>query len=317
MRPYTGLFAPTILLSALLLLQVRAAPVYPLPLPNFNFTGDNGVNPPSPAGGGGATVPAGGNQAGYVWTSRGTYETFDKECVLTTERPFPVVLLPGLMSPGLVTTRYMAHRLQDAGYCVYQVMTITGASQVDLVGHAEGSLVSLWYMRKLGGEKNVNTLTSIAPPFHGTTLRGLTTILKGLNFYDTLATLTDQLCPACTQVVESSAFLQELRTKERNPPTTQPAPAPKGPQDGGVKYLVVMTAKDEVITPWTSGYLDDVEGGDEEGKVTHLVVEDICEYGVGTSFRHLGIMFSPLVFAMVDGFLTPRDARPRLDCQSS
>lgn len=172
-------------------------------------------------------------------------------------------------------------------------------------------------MRKLGGEKNVKTLTSIAPPFHGTTLRGLTTILKGLNFYDTLATLTDQLCPACTQVVESSAFLQELRTKERNPPTTQPAPARKGPQDGGVKYLVVMTAKDEVITPWTSGYLDDVEGGDEEGKVTHLVVEDICEYGVGTSFRHLGIMFSPIVFAMVDGFLTPRDARPRLDCQSS
>lgn len=172
-------------------------------------------------------------------------------------------------------------------------------------------------MRKLGGEKNVRTLTSIAPPFHGTTFRGLTTILKGLNFYDTLATLTDQLCPACTQVVESSPFLQELRTKERNPPTIQPAPAPKGPQDGGVRYLVVMTAKDEVITPWTSGYLDDFEGGDEEGKVTHVVVEDVCEYGVGTSFRHLGIMYSPLVFAMVDGFLTPGDARPHLDCQSS
>lgn len=172
-------------------------------------------------------------------------------------------------------------------------------------------------MRKLDGEKNVRTLTSIAPPFHGTTLRGLTTILKGLNFYDTLASLTDQLCPACTQVVESSPFLQSLRTKVMNPPTLQPAPAPKGPQDGSVKYLVVMTAKDEIITPWTSAYLDDLEGGDEKGKVTHVVVEDICEYGVGTSFRHLGIMFSPLVFAIVDGFLTPGDARPHLDCQSS
>ena len=97
------------------------------------------------------------------------------------------------------------------------------------------------------------TLTSIAPPFHGTTFRGLTTILKGLNFYDTLATLTDQLCPAYTWVVGSSPILQELRTKERNPSTIRPAPGPKGSQDGGEKYLVVMTAKDKVITPWTSG----------------------------------------------------------------
>lgn len=105
MRLHTGLLAQTtILLGAILLLQVPAAPMYPLPLPNFNFTGNNGVNPSSPArGGGGATLPAGGIQADYVWTSRGTYETFDNGCVLTTKRPVPVVLLPGLLSPGLVT----------------------------------------------------------------------------------------------------------------------------------------------------------------------------------------------------------------------
>lgn len=172
-------------------------------------------------------------------------------------------------------------------------------------------------MRKLDGEKNIRTFTGIAPPFHGTTLRGLTTILKGLNFYDTLAMLTDQICPACTQMVEGSPFLQELRTKKMQPAIAKPTPAPRGPVEGGVKYLVVMTAKDEVITPWTSGYLDDVGGGEDERRVKHVVVEDLCEYGAGGSFGHLGIMFSPLVFAVVDGFLTPGSARDGLDCQST
>jgi hypothetical protein len=172
-------------------------------------------------------------------------------------------------------------------------------------------------MRKLGGEKNIRTLTAIAPLFHGTTIRGLTTILKGLNFYDTVATLTDLICPACTQIVEGSPFLQELRTKEMQPAVVKPAPEPRGPVEGGVKYLVVMSAKDEVVTPWTSGYLDDVDGGEEEGRVKHVVVEDVCEYGVGGPIRHLGMMFSPLVFAVVDGFLTPESDRGSLDCQST
>ncbi|KAK3843119.1 MAG: hypothetical protein J3R72DRAFT_441662 [Linnemannia gamsii] len=326
------------LLGALLLCCccVQAAPVLP-------------IDHPSASAGASTTVT--GYQTNYVWKSRGTYETFDRACVLTKERPIPVVLLPGMLSPGLVTTRYMAHRLQDAGYCVYQleyglglmdtlvgvqdmrasahdlalfvdkVLNITGAQQVDLVGHAEGSLVSLWYLRKLGGEKHIRRFSGIAPLFRGTTFRGLITILKGLNFYDTLAILIEQFCPACTQVVERSPFLQELHTTVFDPN------APPMPSVSTVNYLMVMTNGDEVVTPFFSGYLDDV--GDET-KVKHVIVEDICESAVGGGgssgigavlsllpLRHVGLMFSPLVFALVDGFLTPESERPVLDCQTT
>jgi hypothetical protein len=99
-----GVSTMTILLGALLLFRVKATPVYPLPLPHFNFTAgvggsNDGLEPSSgsPPGGGG-----GGGTAGYVWMSRRTYETFDKDCVLAKDRPVPVVMLPGLLLP-LVT----------------------------------------------------------------------------------------------------------------------------------------------------------------------------------------------------------------------
>lgn len=78
--------------------------MHPLPIPNFNFTAEvGGINDGLDPSSGSPVRGSGGGTAGYVWTSRGTYETFDKDCVLTKDRPFPVVLLPGILSPGLVT----------------------------------------------------------------------------------------------------------------------------------------------------------------------------------------------------------------------
>ncbi|KAG0041471.1 hypothetical protein BGZ83_001764, partial [Gryganskiella cystojenkinii] len=53
------------------------------------------------------------------WTSTRVYETADWRCKLSERHPYPLIMLPGL-SPGALTTRYMARRSQDAGYCVYQ-----------------------------------------------------------------------------------------------------------------------------------------------------------------------------------------------------
>ncbi|KAF9911306.1 WD_REPEATS_REGION domain-containing protein [Linnemannia zychae] len=114
----------------------------------------------------------------------------------------------GLMDTvvGMQDMRESAHELERF---VQKVLTITGAQHVDLVGHAEGSLVSM-----------------------------------------------------------------------NHEPDSNIPPAPAEPSnEGGVKYLMVMTNEDEVVTPFLSGYLDDTE---DETKVKHVVVEDICEYAVTT-----------------------------------
>jgi triacylglycerol lipase len=54
---------------------------------------------------------------------------------------------------------------------VNQVKARTGASQVDIVNHSMGGLVSQYYLKVLNGSANVAHLASIAGANHGTTLR--------------------------------------------------------------------------------------------------------------------------------------------------
>jgi len=178
----------------------------------------------------------------------------------------------------------------------------------------------------------VRNFVGIAPLFRGTNLQGLTRLLKGLGFYETLATLVNEFCVACTQMIEGSDYLQELHRGGQVPPTKlialtptsspSPPPAQESPlpllllptspptsSALGTKYMMVMTRRDEFVTPYTSGYLDDKD-------VKHVVIEDIC-LAVTGFLSHQTIMFSPVVFAVVDSYLTPEDARPSLGCEST
>ncbi|KAF9932557.1 hypothetical protein FBU30_007859 [Linnemannia zychae] len=151
------------------------------------------------------------------------------------------------------STRYMAQRLEDAG----------------------------WYLRKLGDVKYVRAFAGVSTPFHGTIYHSLTYILEGLG----------------------------------------PVLPPPTHAEDKVKYLSVMTSKDEIVTPFTSGYLDNTNN---ESMVKNVVVEDICPYGAGSddgilglTLHHVETMFSPVVFAVINGFLTPESERPSLNCQST
>ena len=52
---------------------------------------------------------------------------------------------------------------------VSQVRSRTGAARVDIVNHSMGGLVSLWYVKQLGGAQYVSHLASLAGANHGTT----------------------------------------------------------------------------------------------------------------------------------------------------
>src|SRR3954451_13614638 len=125
---------------------------------------------------------------------------------------------------------------------VDQVLAETGASKVDIVGHSQGGMMPRYFIKNLGGADKVDDLIGLAPSNHGTTLP--------------LAGASDpRLCPACSQQAAGSPFITALNAGDETP--------------GTVDYTVVETKYDEVVTPYTSAFLD---------SGTNVLLQDKCPH---------------------------------------
>ncbi|MDN3356409.1 triacylglycerol lipase [Actinomadura sp. DC4] len=108
---------------------------------------------------------------------------------------------------------------------IQQVLARTGASQVDIVNHSMGGLVSDWYIHELGGQPYVRHLASIAGANHGTTFASACTIY-----------------PSCVEMLPGSAFIQTVTSGDETP--------------GATKYATWSSPCDGVIVPYTSTRLN-------------------------------------------------------------
>jgi triacylglycerol esterase/lipase EstA (alpha/beta hydrolase family) len=138
---------------------------------------------------------------------------------------------------------------------VRQVLVATGASQVDLVGWSQGGMLPRWYLRFDGGAPFVHDLVGLAPSNHGTTVDGFSSLLDAVTALGLPAPLTLAQCPACTQQLVGSAILQQLNAGRDTVP--------------GVRYTVIETEDDEVVTPYTSAFLSGPG-------VTNVTLQDQC-----------------------------------------
>ena len=107
---------------------------------------------------------------------------------------------------------------------VSQVRARTGAAQVDIVNHSMGGLVSLWYLKQLGGAQYVRHLASLAGANHGTTSAGACLI------YTT-----------CQQMYPGSSFIATLSAGDETP--------------GSTRYATWYSPCDGIIIPYTSTVL--------------------------------------------------------------
>jgi pimeloyl-ACP methyl ester carboxylesterase len=107
---------------------------------------------------------------------------------------------------------------------VEEVKARTGAKQVDIIGHSMGGLISRYYIKNLGGEKNVSRLIQLATPNHGTIV-ALAGPGKG----------ADQMHPG-------SDFLNELNATDETP--------------GAIAYTSIRGGLDEIVIPHDSPILD-------------------------------------------------------------
>lgn len=196
-------------------------------------------------------------------------------CTPSAAKPEPVILVHGTFANRTINWVEMAPRLKAAGYCVYaldygdylglgalgvyatgpiersaeqlreyvdEVLAQTGADQVDLVGHSQGGMMPRYYLKRLGGAADVDDLVAITASHYGTT--------------NPLAAPAVLLCPACAQQAQGSRFLSALNHGDDSP--------------GEVSYTNVVSRYDEVVTPYTNGYLDPA------ANVANIELQDMC-----------------------------------------
>jgi triacylglycerol lipase len=244
-------------------------------------------------------------------------------CRPSAAHPEPVVLVHGLGATMGENWSTMAPLLADQGYCVYaltygahpgfpyvggveameqssqqlaafidQVLASTGARKVDLVGHSEGTVMPQYYLKFLGGAAKVDRYVAITPLYHGTNLADAATLVNLLaKASPQLAAPLEQAvalgCGSCQEFLTGSAFLKHLYA------------------DGvyavpGVTYTAIMTKYDELVEPYTSGWLN-------APNATDIVVQNQCP----TDFSdHVSMAFDPVVAADIENALDPAHPVP-------
>jgi triacylglycerol esterase/lipase EstA (alpha/beta hydrolase family) len=239
----------------------------------------------------------------------------DWGCRPSVAHPRPVVLVHGTFEDMTDNWNALSPLLKNNGYCVFalnyggliaghiggtahvaasagelasfvdRVRAATGAAKVDIVGHSQGGMMPRYYLRFLGGAAKVARLVGLAPSNHGTTVDGIATLAGAI---PGATGLVGALCGACTDQFKGSAFLQQLNAGGDTVP--------------GVRYTVIETAYDEVVTPYTSAFLSGPA-------VTNITIQRKC---ILDAAEHIAIAYDHVALREVLNALDPAHARGTL-----
>ncbi|MFF0201740.1 esterase/lipase family protein [Streptomyces sp. NPDC005017] len=261
-----------------------------------------------------ATVPAA--TAAHAESAATTSSGWnDYSCKPSAAHPRPVVLVHGTLGNSIDNWLGLAPYLTHRGYCVFsldygqlpgvpffyglgpidksaeqlnafvdKVLAATGAAEADLVGHSQGGMMPRYYLKFLGGAAEVNALVGIAPDNHGTTLNGLTRLLP---YFPGARDLLTAATPGLADQIAGSPFLTKLNQGGDTVP--------------GVRYTVIATKYDEVVTPYGSGWL-------QGPNVRNVLLQDLCPLDLS---EHLAIaLVDRIAFHEVANALDPGRATP-------
>ncbi len=247
------------------------------------------------------SVPYGNTAlADAIWNETWEPETVvgaNDNCKPSSAHPYPVVLVHATLADEGSNWVTLAPLLANEGYCVYafnygatlaslevwpfigpridgighieksaeelssfvgKVLSKTKATKVDLVGHSQGGMMPNYYIKYLGGASKVNELIGLAPSNHGTTLDGITTLVEVFPFASEIINGLLELLgePALPEQEENSAFIKKLFGSGE-------------PLAAGVRYVVIESEHDEVVTPYTHAFLSGAN-------VTNVLIQGQC-----------------------------------------
>ncbi|MBT2490338.1 alpha/beta fold hydrolase [Streptomyces sp. ISL-96] len=239
----------------------------------------------------------------------------DYSCKPSAAHPRPVVLVHGTFGNSVDNWLGLAPYLVGRGYCVFSldygqlpgvpffhglgpidksavqldtfvdnVLATTGAAEADLVGHSQGGMMPRHYLKFLGGADEVNALIGLAPDNHGTTLLGLTELLP---YFPGAGDLLTAKTPGLADQIAGSPFLTRLNEGGDTVP--------------GVRYTVIATRYDQVVTPYRSQFLDGPG-------VRNVLLQDLCPIDLS---EHVATgLIDRIAFHEVANALDPGRATP-------
>lgn len=243
-------------------------------------------------------------------------------CTPSAAKPRPVVLVHGLGATQANNWSYVAPQLKAAGWCVFSltygrdprnaqqpyspggviameesakqlddfvdgVLARTGATEVDLVGHSEGTVMPRVYLEERGGAAKVHRFVALTPLWRGTEVGGaafLRDLGSAFGLSGPAVAAVSGFCASCPQFLRGSAFLNRLNADGEAIP--------------GVEHTNIPTRYDELVVPYTSGLMRD--GG------TNVVLQQVCPLNVS---EHAAVAFDPVVLRLVRNALDPATAQ--------
>ncbi|MFI7344077.1 lipase family alpha/beta hydrolase [Streptomyces sp. NPDC050085] len=251
----------------------------------------------------------------------------DWNCRPSAEHPHPVVLIHGTLENMNDNWRGAAPLLANNGYCVFafnygadsetapvqgtariedgaaklgtfvdKVRGATGAAEVDLVGHSQGGgpMPRAYLKNDPSAAGKVDKLIGITPSNHGTTLDGITELGRALYLLQPANALLDKTAPALVEQEIGSDFNKALDAGGDTVP--------------GVDYTVIATKYDEVVTPYSNGFLTAGPGA----TVKNILLQDSCAKDFAD---HLEAPYDPITLTHVLNALDPAHPRP-VKCQT-
>ena len=250
----------------------------------------------------------------------------DFSCHPSATHPRPVVLVHGLLANQTDNWQTISPLLANHGYCVFsltygtkaevsspfyqpgglktmeesaqqlsefvdRVRAATGAAQVDIVGHSEGSLMPDYYVKFLGGAQAVSHYVGITTLWNGTNPAALASIDqlgRAFGLSSGLEQAVSSFCASCPEFLTGSPFMTKLRDGVIAVP--------------GVTYTSIVTRNDELVAPYTSGI-------ETAPNMTNLVVQKQCPIDQA---EHVSMAADPIVAQDVLNALDPEhpDAVP-------
>ena len=223
-----------------------------------------------------ASLPLQGEASAFlnstlIWNYGAAPAGANARCTPSAAHPYPVILTEGTFASMYNSFGAISPDLVDNGYCVYafnygqtipltgfyamgdipasatqlstevnKVLSETGASRVDIVGWSQGGMMPRYYINNLGGASKVNMLVGFAPSNYGTNLDGVVNLVSDFGALGVATALLSVTCTACAQQIQGSSFLASLN---------------RAPTVASVKYVVIETADDDVVTPYTNAFL--------------------------------------------------------------
>ena len=242
----------------------------------------------------------------------------DFGCAPSVAHPRPVVLVNGFLESMYVNWSLLGPQLTAAGYCVFglnygdveglpfhqigpmrdsaaevgafvdQVLAATGAQEVDIVGHSEGGLVSLYYLNRLGGSDRVRTWVGIAPITNGASAYG---VLTWIAANPPIAQGIGSVAPSMADGTAGSEFVQEASAGGWTRP--------------GVEYTTIASRYDFVVQIAES----QLPAGPN---VSNIVIQDVCPTDLAD---HNTIVYDENVLQLARDALDPANSIP-VKCNS-